>query len=1072
MEFQSLLDFSQELDVGLLDRIVLAFFSGVGPERQAAQTVLTQFQDHPDAWTRVPEILQKSSFPQTKYIALQILEKLVTTRWKSLPDGQRQGVRNFLIQVTIEIASDESVARKEKVYLNKLNLAMVQVLKQEWPHNWPTFISELVDSSKTSLPLCENNMILLRLLSEEIFDFSADQMTQAKAQVLKVQLSNELSLIFQLCLEVLKEVPMARVGLLRATLETLGRFLSWIPLGYVFETELLQLLVDRFLESADYRNLTLKCAAEIASLPRSDVASVPGYDLTLKMFFMSIMTTINKLIPPSTDIASAYRNASDTGQEMVMALAMFLASFFGKHLALLEEEPDHDALLNAHFYLIKISQVDEREVWKICLEYWLILLVGLYEEVVSRLPTSMGTEALAVPDLKLRKDIYAEVLTNLRLIAVGKMVKPEEVQVPLHRCLGTDLTSSYIQVLIVENEEGEVVREHLQETDTIVLYKLMRELMLYLTHLDVIDTERILTEKLERQMNKKDGTSGDEWSWGSLNTLCWAVGSISGAMDEDTEKRFLVLIIRELLSLVEQKRGKDNKAIIASNIMYIVGQYPRFLKAHWRFLKTVVNKLFEFMHEAHEGVQDMACDTYMKITKKCAKQFVVRQSEEKEPFVEEILRNIGRITVDLSPQQVHTFYEATGVAIAEAVSRGQQEKLIAGLMEMPNSAWDALMIQASVNPALLHNPESVKLLSNVLKTNVSACTSIGGEAYTVQVARIFTDMLGLYKASGSLRALKKDILKLMQTYINSVLQIEVVNENFIPPLLDAVLGDYQRQVGGDVGGDANRIALSAASREAEVLNLMSDVVRCLGSYITPQVPPILSAVLEPTLEMITQDLTEYPDHRLYFFRLLRMIILNCFPALLSIPPEGSSCSWTVPYGRSNILRGIWATLDYIPFSTGSPSVAQSFYRQYFLVIVQEIFYVLTDSEHKSGFGLQALVLARMFKIVGDGGVEVGVLEANSTPEEQSLVKDKEHVKEFFNAYCVKLLSGAFSHVHISHIQALVDGMSKNYHDINRFKTGLKDFLVQMKEYSAEVSREFFSLLIECGCGVRFASLLL
>jgi hypothetical protein len=55
-------------------------------------------------------------------------------------------------------------------------------------------------------------------------------------------------------------------------------------------------------------------------------------------------------------------------------------------------------------------------------------------------------------------------------------------------------------------------------------------------------------------------------------------------------------ILQDLLGLCEQKRGKDNKAIIASNIMYIVGQYPRFLRAHWKFLKTVVNKLFEFMH--------------------------------------------------------------------------------------------------------------------------------------------------------------------------------------------------------------------------------------------------------------------------------------------------------------------------------------------------------------------------------------------------------------------------------------------------------------------------------------------
>ena len=57
-------------------------------------------------------------------------------------------------------------------------------------------------------------------------------------------------------------------------------------------------------------------------------------------------------------------------------------------------------------------------------------------------------------------------------------------------------------------------------------------------------------------------------------------------MHEEDEKRFLVTVIKDLLGLCEQKKGKDNKAIIASNIMYIVGQYPRFLRAHWRFLKV------------------------------------------------------------------------------------------------------------------------------------------------------------------------------------------------------------------------------------------------------------------------------------------------------------------------------------------------------------------------------------------------------------------------------------------------------------------------------------------------------
>jgi hypothetical protein len=33
-----------------------------------AQHVLTQFEEHPDAWTRVPDVLERSSFPQSKVL--------------------------------------------------------------------------------------------------------------------------------------------------------------------------------------------------------------------------------------------------------------------------------------------------------------------------------------------------------------------------------------------------------------------------------------------------------------------------------------------------------------------------------------------------------------------------------------------------------------------------------------------------------------------------------------------------------------------------------------------------------------------------------------------------------------------------------------------------------------------------------------------------------------------------------------------------------------------------------------------------------------------------------------------
>lgn len=55
------------------------------------------------------------------------------------------------------------------------------------------------------------------------------------------------------------------------------------------------------------------------------------------------------------------------------------------------------------------------------------------------------------------------------------------------------------------------------------------------------------------------------------------------------------------------------------------------------------------------------------------------------------------------------------------------------------------MAQAASNMDVLSSMENIKILSNVLKTNVSACTSIGS-FYLPQIARNFLDMLGLYKA--------------------------------------------------------------------------------------------------------------------------------------------------------------------------------------------------------------------------------------------------------------------------------------------------------------------------------------
>ncbi|KAL2170884.1 hypothetical protein VTG60DRAFT_4288 [Thermothelomyces hinnuleus] len=1028
-----------------LDATVRAFYEGRGEQQKAAQAALNQFKEDPDAWLMVDEILSRATYEQTKFLGLQVLDNVIMTRWKVLPREQCQGIRNFVVQYILQCSSSEEALKTHRTLLNKLNLVLVSVLKQEWPHNWPTFINEIISACHSSLSVCENNMIILRLLSEEVFDYSAEQMTSTKTRNLKTTMCAEFSRIFQLCQEILNSAT--QPSLIKATLETLLRFCNWIPLGYIFETPLIETLRTRFLEVPEFRNVTLQCLTEIGGLQTGGPGQINSYDEQLVKMFTEVLTSISNIIPLDMDLKTTYPQSNSRDQEFIQNLALFLCNFFSMHLPLIENLPNRDFLTHGHFYLIRISQIDDREIFKICLDYWLKLVQELYEEMQSLPISDMTSMSLGMmgggapnPALlnnyPLRKHKYNEVLSNLRVVMIEKMVRPEEV-------------------LIVENDEGEIVREFVKETDTVQLYKTIRECLVYLTHLDVVDTEQIMTEKLARQVD------GSEWSWHNCNVLCWAIGSISLAMNEETEKRFLVTVIKDLLGLTEMKRGKDNKAVVASNIMYIVGQYPRFLKAHWKFLKTVVNKLFEFMHESHEGVQDMACDTFIKIAKQCRRHFVALQPTENEPFIEEIIRNLGKITCDLTPQQVHTFYEACGYMVAAQGNRNQQERLLTDLMAIPNAAWTEIIKQATINPAILQDADTIKIIGNIMKTNVSACSSIGPYFYP-QIGRLYNDMLQMYAATSQLiseavaregeiatkmpkvrglRTIKKEILKLVETFVDKAEDLQAVRTQMVPQLLDSVLVDYNRNVPG--------------ARDAEVLRAMTAIITKLSGLMEDQVPVIMENVFECTLDMINKDFSEFPEHRVEFFNLLRAINLHCFPALLKLDNRQfkfviDSCLWASKHDNRDVeTAGLNMCLELINNIAEKTDVqtCNAFFNQFFITILQDVFFVLTDQDHKAGFKTQSMLLMRLFYFVHPAdGTQPKIQGPIYQPDQAQPGTGN---REFLANFVSTLLQNAFANLTPVQITSFVEGLFTLNTQYDKFRLALRDFLISLREFAGD-----------------------
>jgi exportin-1 len=1046
---EALLDFSRPTDIALLDRVVLAMHRSPEPQRGQADRVLNAFRGHADAWTRVDSVLEANVSVETKFFALQILESVIQYRWKSLPKVQREGVKTYLMHKIMsvrlrrsaallskasradfcapysaltqdstpttrthsatvpQLSGDEATFQAQSVFVKKLNVLLVLVLKHEWPANWPSFIPDIVASSKTSEVLCENNVRILKILSEEVFDFSKDSITMARADSLRASLASQFQLIFELCEFILR--ASTRTTLITETLQTLQRFVTWIPDKYIFETALLPMLCTKFLQHGVFRVDCLLVLTEVGSLEK------PAYGRIFEQLYMAVMEQLVRLVPPYVNVSDVFARGSPNDQLFLRHLALFLTGFFKTHLGLLESPHLQSMLSSGLEYLVKISDLDDSEIFKICLEYWQRLSHDLYTLEMMYSPGGLAPAMVALPGLDgegfsapvatagisaatvaARKAFHAETLSRVREVLISHMAKPEEV-------------------LIEEDESGEIVREATKDTEALAQYKVMRDTLVYLTNLDPKDTERIMLAKLAEETRRimpslgssgglgPDGTA--KLSWDALNTLCWAIGSISGTLHETEEKTFLVTVIRDLLGMCEAVKGKNNKAVVASNIMYVVGQYPRFLKVHWKFLKTVVYKLFEFMHESHPGVQDMAVDTFLKIANKCRKKFVTPQVGESMIFVEDLCAQLPVIIADLETHQVHTFYEATGAMVAAHVDANARYDLVERLMRLPNEIWRDLMRRASADITTLHQADALKHIQRVLRTNVCACRSIG-TSFDRQLGLLYLDALNVYKALSEIirsavtsqgdnvlqsvapkaaRAVKREILLLVGTFVGLAENLESIAQAFVPPLLEPVLGDY--------------IASSPAARDAEVLNLMADIISRLGRFISGDAPRILEAVFDPTLSMITANFSDFPEHRAGFFKLLDAINSHCFESFFRISPANQvrvvqSIVWAFKHEASDIGElglQILAGLLQNVHSKLSADISQPFYHAHLLSLMQDLLYVLTDRLHKAHLKLHSVIMQQLCLLVEKGLVQMPLWESPHAVSTGMTARFQEHV---------------------------------------------------------------------------------
>ncbi len=209
----------------------------------------------------------------------------------------------------------------------------------------------------------------------------------------------------------------------------------------------------------------------------------------------------------------------------------------------------------------------------------------------------------------------------------------------------------------------------------------------------------------------------------------------------------------------------------------------------------------------------------------------------------------------------------------------------------------------------------------------------------------------------------------------------------------------------------------------------------------------MDAIFECTLEMINKDFHEYPEFRVEFFKLLQAINLFCFPALLKLGwPAIQVCHRLLhvgmqtrqPRGREHRLAMCLELINNM--AETDAQTAGIFFQQFYISILQDVLFVLTDSDHKAGFKSQCMLLGTDVPACRDEQDLAALvpIRPGCPGHFQQAVCQRVHVES--PAARLPQSEGDAG-------PALRHRSLRLNEDATKFKTHVRDFLISLKEFA-------------------------
>uniref|UniRef100_A0A674PND2 Exportin 5 n=1 Tax=Takifugu rubripes TaxID=31033 RepID=A0A674PND2_TAKRU len=194
------------------------------------------------------QLADKAQPAVVRHFGLQILEHVIKFRWNDMQQQEKVHLKECAMQLlsngTLSILEEESHIK------DVLSRIIVEMIKREWPQQWPDMLKEMEVLSSQGETQTELVMLILLRLAEDVIFFQT--LPAQRRRDIQQKLTQNMDSIFRFMMTILranveelrKLVSEAFCRVAVSTLNTLAGYIDWVSLSYISSkySEILEVL--------------------------------------------------------------------------------------------------------------------------------------------------------------------------------------------------------------------------------------------------------------------------------------------------------------------------------------------------------------------------------------------------------------------------------------------------------------------------------------------------------------------------------------------------------------------------------------------------------------------------------------------------------------------------------------------------------------------------------------------------------------------------------------------------------------------------------------------------------------